>query len=130
MVANLLVTPGSQGNDGKLDASHRGGNPGFVEILEDNTLRIPDYVGNSLYNTLGNFIQNSNAGLLFVDFENKKTLQLTGEVTIIHDQNSTEDLKKTTDTGRFWTFKIKEWVLTENQHNVDWEFTGSSPFNP
>jgi hypothetical protein len=36
------------------DASHRGGSPGFIEVVNKNTLRIPDYPGNGLFNSLGN----------------------------------------------------------------------------
>ena len=52
-----------------VDASHRGGNPGFVTIVDDRTLRIPDYKGNCMFNTFGNFVVNPRAGLIFVDFE-------------------------------------------------------------
>lgn len=121
---------GSQSTNQKMDASHRGGNPGFVEILDDKTLKIPDYKGNSMYNTLGNFVQNPNAGLLFIDFDNRKMLQLTGNAEIIFEQSTEEDLNKTTGTGRYWLFKVREWVITENHHNVNWKFMNYSPFNP
>ncbi|WP_394746694.1 pyridoxamine 5'-phosphate oxidase family protein [Spongiimicrobium salis] len=121
---------GSAGLDGKLDASHRGGPKGFVEIMEDDILKIPDYQGNNLYNTLGNLSENPKGGLLFIDFENKKTLQLTGEVSMAFHQNSQEELEKSTGTGRFWFFKINEWIATKNHHAVDWNFVSFSPFNP
>ncbi|MBD0257668.1 MAG: pyridoxamine 5'-phosphate oxidase family protein, partial [Cytophagales bacterium] len=73
---------GSSNGAGDLDASHRGGNPGFVEVLDATTLRVPDYEGNSMYNTLGNFLQYPKAGLLFVDFTEKRTLQLTGTASV------------------------------------------------
>lgn len=72
---------GSGSSEHRLDASHRGGNPGFVEILENDTLKIPDYAGNSLYNTFGNIVQSPNVGLLFIDFEKRETLQLTGKAS-------------------------------------------------
>ncbi len=121
---------GSQGADKKMDASHRGGKKGFVEILSDNTLKIPDYQGNSMYNTLGNIVQNANVGLLFVNFEERKTLQLTGKAKLLFDQTSEEDMQKTTGTGRYWLFETVEWILTKNQHQVNWEFLSYSPFNP
>ena len=71
--------------DGAADASHRGGAPGFVHVVGDDRLRIPDYRGNSMYMTLGNVERQPAAGLLFVDWEGGSTLQLTGEVTVDHD---------------------------------------------
>lgn len=121
---------GSIGASGKLDVSHRGGNPGFIEILDDNTLKIPDYQGNSMYNTLGNFVQNPNSGILFIDFEKGQTLQLTGKAELLFDQNSELDNVKTTNTGRYWLFKTKHWIRTQNHHEVDWRFVDYSPFNP
>jgi predicted pyridoxine 5'-phosphate oxidase superfamily flavin-nucleotide-binding protein len=64
--------------DGNADASHRGGNPGFVQVLSPSVLRWPDYVGNAMFNTLGNLEVNPSAGLLFPDWRTGTTLQLTG----------------------------------------------------
>lgn len=121
---------GSVGPDGRLDASHRGGKKGFVEILPDDTLKIPDYAGNSMYNTLGNFHQTPNAGLLFIDFKKGQTLQLTGEASLLFDQKSTPDMEKTAGTGRYWLFRTKQWIRLEQHHAANWEFIEASPFNP
>lgn len=115
---------------GKVDTSHRGGRPGFVEILSDGRLRIPDYPGNSLFQTLGNIYENPNTGLLFVDFEKGETLQLSGKGELAFDQNSEADLNKSGDTGRFWLFQTEKWVHTQQHHAVNWEFLSYSPFNP
>ncbi|MFD0852627.1 pyridoxamine 5'-phosphate oxidase family protein, partial [Actinomadura adrarensis] len=64
--------------DGNADASHRGGDPGFVQVLSPTVLRWPDYVGNAMFNTLGNLEVNPSAGLLFPDWRTGTTLQLTG----------------------------------------------------
>ncbi len=121
---------GSRSLEGKMDVSHRGGNPGFVEMLDDSTLKIPDYQGNSMYNTLGNFLENPNSGILFVDFKKGTTLQLTGKAELLFDQKSEEDLQKTTRTGRYWLFNVEKWIRTEDHHNVNWELLDYSPFNP
>ena len=121
---------GSKSNNGSMDASHRGGNPGFIEFIADNTIRIPDYQGNSMYNTLGNFTDNPNAGLLFIDYEKGNSLQLTGTASILFNQNSDKELEKTTGTGRFWTFTITQWIQTLNHHSVNWDLLDHSPFNP
>lgn len=121
---------GSKSLEGKMDASHRGGNPGFVEIIEGDILRIPDYPGNSMYSSLGNLYENPQAGLLFMDFEQGKSLQLTGKVALHMDQNSTEDLEKSGGSGRFWTVQIERWIETKNHHSIDWELVDFSPYNP
>ena len=68
------------------DASHRGGYPGFVHVLNDHLLVWPDYAGNTMFQTLGNISVNPQAGLLFVDFERGGTLQLTGRARILWDE--------------------------------------------
>lgn len=121
---------GSQSSNQKMDVSHRGGKPGFVEVLDDRTLKIPDYRGNSMYNTLGNFVENPKAGLLFVDFGQQKTMQLTGTVELLFDHVTDQDLVQTGGTGRYWLFKVGKWILTSNHHQVNWELMAYSPFNP
>lgn len=121
---------GSRSAEGRLDASHRGGHPGFIEIPENDTLKIPDYRGNSMYNTLGNIVQNPNTGLLFIDFEQGSTLQLTGKAELVLESISETDKEKKADTGRYWLFRLRHWIKTKHHHQVDWEFLDYSPFNP
>ncbi len=64
------------------DVSHKGGNPGFVRTVDERRIAFPDYNGNSMFNTLGNVTINPHAGLLFIDFDTGRTLQLTGEASI------------------------------------------------
>jgi len=64
------------------DASHRGGLPGFVHIVDQRTLAIPDYRGNAMFNTLGNIAENPQTGLLFLDYEEGNLLQINGDTTI------------------------------------------------
>lgn len=68
------------------DVSHRGGKPGFVSVVEhegETRLTFPDFVGNFLFNTLGNIEVHPFAGLLFIDFDNGDVLSLTGGATVI-----------------------------------------------
>jgi predicted pyridoxine 5'-phosphate oxidase superfamily flavin-nucleotide-binding protein len=64
------------------DVSHKGGNPGFVKVIDARHIAFPDYNGNSMFNTLGNLTVNPHAGLLFIDFDSGRTLQLTGRASI------------------------------------------------
>ncbi|GHD89823.1 pyridoxamine 5'-phosphate oxidase family protein [Streptomyces naganishii] len=61
------------------DASHRGGNPGFVRVTSPRELLWRDYPGNSMFLSLGNLAADPRAGLLFLDWTAGTTLQLTGE---------------------------------------------------
>ena len=75
--------PGAEGAAQGMDASHRGGEPGFVSVAEDGaSLRFPDYAGNDFFNTLGNLERDPRAGLLFVDFAAGGLLHLTGTITV------------------------------------------------
>ena len=68
--------------EGGADASHRGGAPGFVRVIDGQTLVFPDYAGNNMFNTLGNLAVEPRAGLLFLDFETGSILQLTGRARL------------------------------------------------
>lgn len=65
-----------------MDASHRGGAAGFVQVLDATTIAWPDYAGNNHYNTLGNLVMDARIGLLFVDFATGSLLQLSGTARI------------------------------------------------
>lgn len=69
-----------------VDVSHRGGQSGFVKV-EGNTLTIPDFSGNHYFNTLGNFLLNPKAGLVFPNFENGELLMLTGTVELLWEDH-------------------------------------------
>ncbi|MEM7683228.1 MAG: pyridoxamine 5'-phosphate oxidase family protein [Pseudomonadota bacterium] len=77
-----------------FDASHRGGAPGFVQVLDDTHLRLPDYAGNNFFNTIGNLLENPAIGLVFVDFETGGLLHISGrarldwEAVDSHDNNA------------------------------------------
>lgn len=64
--------------DGHPDCSYKGGLPGFVRVLDDQTLAIPDYDGNGMYRSWGNVLVNPHVGLLFLDFERPKRLRVNG----------------------------------------------------
>ncbi|MDA1129288.1 MAG: pyridoxamine 5'-phosphate oxidase family protein [Chloroflexi bacterium] len=65
--------------------SYKGGDPGFVRVVDDRTIAFPNYDGNGKYQSMGNILQNSNAGLLFIDFEGQQRLRLQGEASIDED---------------------------------------------
>jgi predicted pyridoxine 5'-phosphate oxidase superfamily flavin-nucleotide-binding protein len=87
------------------DASHRGGAPGFVRVVAPDRLLIPDYVGNAMFNSLGNIAADPRAGLLLVDFDTGSTLQLTGRAAI---EWSPEHLSELPGALRAVDFEIEE----------------------
>lgn len=91
----LFIASGYSGEGGNsevfgMDASHRGGAPGFVKVLSDTRLVFPDYAGNNHFNTIGNLVMDPRVGLLFVDFERGGLLQITGKATIDWDSDELE----------------------------------------
>ncbi len=64
--------------DGKPQCSYKGGEPGFVRVLDERTIAFPNYDGNGMYLTAGNVSVNPQVGLLFVSFEVRKRLRLNG----------------------------------------------------
>ena len=110
------------------DASHRGGASGFIEVLDDRTLRIPDYSGNSMFNTLGNLRVNARAGIVVPDFERGRTLQLTGTAETLWNQDDPAD--RTGGTHRFLAFRITHWLELPLPAGVKTEFLDYSPYNP
>lgn len=120
---NFSSAPVSEG----ADLSHRGGEPGFVTIKENNTLVIPDYKGNKHFNTLGNILENSKAGLLFIDFESGDLLSMTGSAEIIWDS---PDLSDYPGSERLWTFKLTKAVRIKNALPFRWVLNEYSPFLP
>ncbi len=100
------------------DVSHRGGNPGFVRVVDPTHLAWDDYTGNAMFNTLGNLLRDPEAGLLFVDFEDGRLLQLNGRARVTGDQ------------ARQVEFEILEVVEVPAGQPYRWTPPIYSPFNP
>jgi uncharacterized protein len=66
-----------------VDASHRGGAPGFVTVVGDDRLVWPDLPGNAMFLSLGNVELDPHAGVLVVDWTTGATLQLTGRAHVV-----------------------------------------------
>lgn len=112
-----------------LDVSHRGGPPGFVRVLDPSRLRIPDYPGNSMFNTLGNFVVDDRAGLAVLDFERRRILQMTGRVVVGFGQD--EDPRQPTGgTGRYWDFRATRWLELPLGGRLTWDVPDGSPHHP
>ena len=78
--------------DGRVDASPRGDAPGFVTVLDERTLLIPDRPGNKRIDSLRNVVSNPQAGLLFMIPGVKETLRVNGRAEITTDSDLLEPL--------------------------------------
>lgn len=105
----------------QVDVSHRGGRTGFVRIDEDGRLTIPDFAGNLFFATLGNFMLNPKAGLLFADFESGDVLQLTGEAEVELDS---PDVAAFQGAERLWHFTPRRVIYRAAALPLRWAFRG------
>lgn len=70
---------------GRPNCSYKGGDPGFVRVLDEHTLAFPNYDGNGMYLSMGNLLQNPHVGMLFIDFEKGNRMRVNGDASI--DEN-------------------------------------------
>jgi len=68
--------------DGFPTCSYKGGEPGFVRVVDEHTVAFPVYDGNGMFLSLGNLSLNPQVGLLFLDFEGQKRLRLDGLASV------------------------------------------------
>jgi predicted pyridoxine 5'-phosphate oxidase superfamily flavin-nucleotide-binding protein len=71
--------------NGHPQCSYKGGDPGFVRVLDEHTIAFPSYDGNGMYLSAGNIAANAHVGILFIDFEGQKRLRLNGVATQTDD---------------------------------------------
>ncbi|CRZ14006.1 pyridoxamine 5'-phosphate oxidase family protein [Mycolicibacterium neworleansense] len=116
---------GSADAVGNADASHRGGNPGFLQALSPRLLRWPDYRGNSMFMTLGNIEANPRCGLLVIDWSSGSTLQLTGTAAI-----NWAEADSSAGTQCAVDFTIDEAVELTHVSPLRWSSGELSPANP
>lgn len=115
--------------EGVADISHRGGEPGFVTVVDDRHLTWPDYVGNAMFLTLGNIHQNPRAGLLVVDWERGSTLQLTGTARVELDIDD-EARSRHPGAERLVHFELEQVSEVSGASPLRWELEERSPANP
>jgi uncharacterized protein len=68
--------------EGHANCSYKGGEPGFVRVIDKRTIAFPNYDGNGMYLSMGNVLTTGEVGLLFIDFEQQHRMRLNGEATI------------------------------------------------
>lgn len=67
---------------GQPTCSYKGGDPGFVRVVDRTTLAFPSYDGNGMFLSLGNLRTNPRVGMLFIDFEKPNRLRVQGTASV------------------------------------------------
>lgn len=70
---------------GEPACSYKGGDPGFVSILDERTLAFPNYDGNGMYMSMGNVVESRAVGMLFIDFERQRRTRVDGTAELVDD---------------------------------------------
>ncbi len=72
-------------DEGNLDCSYKGGEPGFVRVIGERTVAFPNYDGNGMFMSTGNILLHSKVGMLFIDWEHQWRMRLNGVASIHYD---------------------------------------------
>jgi predicted pyridoxine 5'-phosphate oxidase superfamily flavin-nucleotide-binding protein len=113
----FLATANAQGQP---YIQHRGGPPGFLAVLDDQTLGFVDFVGNRQYITLGNLAQNPKAHLFLIDYQHRKRVKIWGDARVVEDD--AELVRRLMPTGyraraaQVILFKVSAWDANCPQH--------------
>ncbi|MGH2634381.1 MAG: pyridoxamine 5'-phosphate oxidase family protein [Tepidiformaceae bacterium] len=75
----FLATSDAEGN---LDCSYKGGDPGFVRVIDETTLAFPIYDGNGMFMSSGNILEHPKVGMLFIDWEHQWRMRVNGIANI------------------------------------------------
>jgi predicted pyridoxine 5'-phosphate oxidase superfamily flavin-nucleotide-binding protein len=99
---------------------HRGGPPGFINVLDEKTLGFADYAGNRQYITVGNLAGNDRAYLFLLDFARRRRIKIWGRARVVEDDPAL--LARLSDAGyrarpeRAILFTVEAWDANCSQH--------------
>ena len=105
---------------GQPHVQHRGGPPGFLKVLDDETIVFADFAGNRQYVSVGNLSENSKACLFLMDYTTRQRVKLFGEARVVEDDP--ELLKELMPPGyrarpeQAILFKVSAWNANCSQH--------------
>src|SRR2546421_12437604 len=70
---------------GRPNCSYKGGDPGFIKVVDDHTVVFPCYDGNGMFLSMGNVLVNPEVGMLLIDFERANRIRINGTASIDPD---------------------------------------------
>ena len=106
--------------DGQPHVQHRGGPPGFLRVLDEETVAFADFAGNRQYVTVGNLSENPKACLFLMDYANRQRVKLFGEARVVEDDK--DFIRSLMPEGyrarpeQAIVFKVKAWNANCSQH--------------
>ena len=111
---------GTANAHGQPYIQYRGGPPGFLRVLDENTLAFADFSGNRQYITLGNLSENPRAFLFLMDYANQRRIKLWGTAHVVENDpdlwNRLSDPSYQAKVERAILFKIDAWDVNCPQH--------------
>jgi predicted pyridoxine 5'-phosphate oxidase superfamily flavin-nucleotide-binding protein len=106
--------------DGQPYVQHRGGPPGFLRVLDPQTLAFADFRGNRQFITLGNLAENPKAFLFLMDYAQRRRIKLWGEARVVEDDPALlESLRVEGYAGhpeQAIVFRLRVWDANCPQH--------------
>jgi predicted pyridoxine 5'-phosphate oxidase superfamily flavin-nucleotide-binding protein len=111
---------GTANADGQPYIQHRGGPPGFLKVVDENTLAFADFRGNRQYLTMGNLQDNDKAFIFLIDFVNRRRIKIWGTASVVEDNpellESFSDPDYKAKPERVILFHIDAWDINCPQH--------------
>lgn len=111
---------GTASASGQPYIQYRGGSPGFLKVLDAETLAFADFGGNRQYITVGNLSENSQAFIFLIDYADRRRIKLWGEAKVVEDDRELlERLRDPEYPGRVEraiVFTIKAWDVNCPKH--------------
>jgi len=111
---------GTASADGQPYIQHRGGPPGFLNVLNDQTLAFADFSGNRQYISVGNLSENNQAFIFLMDYANQRRVKIWGTVEVVEDDdellNSLADPSYPGQPERALVFHVQAWDVNCPQH--------------
>jgi uncharacterized protein len=105
--------------DGQPYVQHRGGPPGFLQILDDHTLAFLDYPGNKQFISVGHLAENERAFMFLMDYANARRLKLWGRAQVSNDPELISSLMPSAGSRRVEhaiVFAVLAWDWNCSQH--------------
>ncbi|MBS7810073.1 pyridoxamine 5'-phosphate oxidase family protein [Roseococcus pinisoli] len=106
--------------EGQPYIQHRGGPPGFLRVLDEETLGFADFRGNRQFITLGNLAENPKAFLFLIDYAQRRRIKLWGEARVVEDDPALLESLRPADyraiPEQAILFRLRAWDVNCQQH--------------